>query len=1107
MKASISLCGLALALCAASPVSAQTLATWTQTANVAATDGALTKTGGCDGCPDAGARASVSITGDGYVEYAPSTGYLVSAGLSASATAPLSTAIDFAFNTWPSGAWEVREKGVYKGEGAFVAGDRLSVGVESGKVVFRKNGAVVYTSATPPAATLTFSATLLTAGASLRNATIGAGSLPGTTAPPPSTPPPSTTPPPTTPPTVWPTGLVSSGPYLAVVERLPHAKPALPALGPANTTFTDPVFQSKITRLTDGTTRPGYPNRSYRTPSSVHQNAWSAAGTYLYVVSGDGSVIPFRFDPSTRQAARLQPSTTGSGGLQLKFYIEPQFSYVTDSLIYGSASGMSGATLRTIDQYDFNTGLYTRLLDLDTLVPGLSGTYIGGIDSSGGPTERIEAFFGGPAQDKHHYVVVFDKANPQNRFLLDTIGNTLNGQPTAMALSFSLHHAAIDRSGRYVMLYPTYADMQSARKAAQSYLWDTATGTFTEMGASSHPYGHDAFGYGVSVNQDCCIATSFDAAQWQLRNLSTPLVTRDLITTVLQPKQVYYADHTTWNNARPDRLVPVISGTYRGATSTTEWRAWDDEIVAIQTDAPAGKDATVWRFAHHRSDVRSDIDPLGGSFWYQPHPNVSSDGRWVIFTSNWEKTLGTDPSGDATTTKRQDVFVVELASSIPPVTLGTATLPSGRATVAYSASLSAAGGQGTYTWTVAPGSLPAGLSLDATSGVVSGTPAAAGTYSFTVKVADAVAPGINASGVVALSIGAPPVAVTTASLDAGRALVGYSAALHASGGTGSYAWTLASGTLPEGVALDASGAISGVPAVPGTYTICVGVTDPADTANTATGDVTVVFAPPPVVFAMPALANGRLTVPYAATVAAAGGTGAYAWSLSSGALPAGLSLDAATGTISGTPLVTGTFSFAITAADVTEPANAASAGGSIVIGAAPVALTTTSLPAGRERVSYKATLTATGGSGVVTWSAIGPLPGGLTLNATTGVIAGTPTLAGSYTVTLMATDAADATNVATVGYAVDVTPGVKVASPRSIPAAYANTPYSYQMLANNVVGTAKWNMQGGGLPAGLTLTSTGLVSGTTAVKGTFYFNARVRDLNTDDTLTITLVVK
>src|SRR5262249_6237812 len=100
----------------------------------------------------------------------------------------------------------------------------------------------------------------------------------------------------------------------------------------------------------------------------------------------------------------------------------------------------------------------------------------------------------------------------------------------------------------------------------------------------------------------------------------------------------------------------------------TPWRAWDDEIVAIQTDAAAGANATVWRFAHHRSDVGYDGNPSQVAFWYQPHPNVSQDGRWVLFTSNWEKTLGTDPAGDAGTAARQDVFLLALAANGPPAT-------------------------------------------------------------------------------------------------------------------------------------------------------------------------------------------------------------------------------------------------------------------------------------------------------------------------------------------------------------------------------------------------------------------------------------------------------
>ena len=419
------------------------------------------------------------------------------------------------------------------------------------------------------------------------------------------------------------------------------------------------MFLSKIGRVTDGVTRPGALNRSYRTPSSPHQNAWSVNGSYFYVVSGDGSAIPFAFDQTQGVARRVNPTTSGDGGLVLRFYVEPQFSYVSDSLIYGTVSG-TGANYHTVDQFDFATGAYTRLMDLETLVPTLAGTYVGGIYSSGGPTERLMALFGGQQADYHHYVVVFDKANPLNRFVLDTTGNTINGLPTSMPLNFNLHHAAIDRSGRYVMLYPTYTDQAAPRKAAQSYLWDLQTGGFTELGLTALPYGHDALGYGATVNQDCCTATGWDAAQWQFRWLATPLVTRDVIATPVTPKQIYLADHATWNNARPDKLVPFISGIFRGPTSDTPWRAWDDEIIAVQTDTAPGANATVWRFAHHRSDVRNDQDATRVTFWYEPRPNVSQDGRWVLFTSNWEKTLGTDPTADPTAGARQDVFVVEL---------------------------------------------------------------------------------------------------------------------------------------------------------------------------------------------------------------------------------------------------------------------------------------------------------------------------------------------------------------------------------------------------------------------------------------------------------------
>jgi hypothetical protein len=516
--------------------------------------------------------------------------------------------------------------------------------------------------------------------------------------------------------------------YTAVTDRGPRPKPPLVHLGSAGFSFNDPVFGTHMWRVTDRLTRPDAPDRSFHTPSATHQNEWSADSSYFYVESSGGTIVPFAFEPATGRFAPLD---------SLRFYIEPQFSYVNDSVIYGS---VSGGSLHTIDQYDFGSRQYSKLLDLETLVTGLQGTYVGGIASSTGPPERILAFFGGTSQDQHHYVVVFDHDNPQRRMLLDTTASTLNSKAVATRLNFKLHHAAIDRSGRYVALYPTAVDLAAPRQAAQVYIWDTLDGTVTPLPlVDAHSGGHDAYGYGYTVNKDCCVdASAWDAAQWQLRRLSAPAASRDLIHPLIAPKEVYLADHPAWNNARPDRLVPFISGTYRYGANDVAWRAWDDEIIAVQTDVGDGS-AEVWRFAQHRSDVSNDDDPGIISFWYTPRPNVSRDGRWVLFTSNWEKTLGRDPQGATGEKARQDVFLIQLPgvaddndTPFEPLQITTASLSPGKAKRAYSASLQATR---TATWRITSGTLPPGLALSR-SGEITGTPASSGQWTFEVTAAE-----------------------------------------------------------------------------------------------------------------------------------------------------------------------------------------------------------------------------------------------------------------------------------------------------------------------------------------------------------------------------------
>jgi hypothetical protein len=120
---------------------------------------------------------------------------------------------------------------------------------------------------------------------------------------------------------------------------------------------------------------------------------------------------------------------------------------------------------------------------------------------------------------------------------------------------------------------------------------------------------------------------------------------------------------------------------------------------------------------------------------------VSPDGRWALFTSNWEKTLGIDPGGEPALQARQDAFLIELAQSDPapppdPVSIVTTSLPTGHRRRPYSALLVSANAQSPETWRVISGALPPGYTLDPAIGRISGIAYSAGVWTFTVTVTD-----------------------------------------------------------------------------------------------------------------------------------------------------------------------------------------------------------------------------------------------------------------------------------------------------------------------------------------------------------------------------------
>ncbi len=294
------------------------------------------------------------------------------------------------------------------------------------------------------------------------------------------------------------------------------------------------------------------------------------------------------------------------------------------------------------------------------------------------------------------------------------------------------------------------------------------------------------------------------------------------------------------------------------------------------------------------------------------------------------------------------------------------------------------------------GSLPAGISLNA-SGTLSGTPTVTGTFAFTVKVTDAnsqfatEATSITVSAGVSATFPAPPAG------DVGGA---YSDTLTAAGGTAPYAWSVNAGTLPPGLSLSSAGVLAGTPTTAGSYPFTVNVIDANN--GIATASITLVVSAG-LALAFTAPPGTDVGIGYSDTLTVTGGTGPYAWSVSAGSLPAGITLNASTGALAGTATTAGTSSFTVKVTDaVGQSATKAAA---IVVAARP-SLAFPAPPSGQASVAYSDTLTVTGGTGPFTWTvSAGSLPSGLALNASTGVLAGTPAAAGSFGFTVQVSDA------------------------------------------------------------------------------------------------------
>ena len=429
-------------------------------------------------------------------------------------------------------------------------------------------------------------------------------------------------------------------------------------------------------------------------------------------------------------------------------------------------------------------------------------------------------------------------------------------------------------------------------------------------------------------------------------------------------------------------------------------------------------------------------------------------------------------------------------TSLPPVTESP-----------YTTILEATGGSEPYTWTVEDDG-GTGFTIDNRGVLTGSSPTQPGTYALTISVTGK--KGATARTTYSLEVSAESgIKIISTALPAAIDGLDYIALVEASGGVLPYTWAIADdgGT---GLTIDDEGFLTGVAPATGSYGITLLVTDASD----KTAQQSFIFSvtggdtPQPLSIAttsLPAAAEGE---PYTAILQATGGQGDYMWTLID---DGGTGLDLRDdGILSGTGPAEGDYAVTVSVTDNTRTVTSAL---SLAVNPdpSPLTITTTSLPGATEDVRYAAVLEATGGTENYTWRLVNGGASGLTLTPA-GVLSGTPTTPGTFGITFEVNDGENIVEgSATVTVSAGAAAPALTITTQTLPNATGPN-YIATLAASGGVQPYIWTLPNDG-GTGFTMSTSGVLSGTTPASGTYNLLVSVTDddgSNTQKVMTVTV---